>query len=423
MPRTLSAPKRILFPIVAFVLVVGLLETGARVYFASVIGRSVLWYGTPFEREAVEGGAEQSTLAREIRERRLRGVDDRFQSIRHPEQLRESYFKYEPYQHRVTFDIDTGEVYPATINARGFRGGDFPTEKAPGVLRVVTLGASSTFGYHNRDDRTYPSQLQDILDRRCPGQAYEVLNLGIPHLTSSHIRALFLAEGVALRPDIVTFYEGYNDAMEMDEKVSASDGTRSWPKRLKHWARDHILLAALESSLEDQWTKRFPPDSVEARQAAKEEVFLGNLARIDQTCRELGATFIVASQQSRSMTLLREDLGGVSADEEVRRIRDRVKRKGYMNRKEMGFLSHAEMMKAEARWVRQRGIPFVDVRAALDDRRDQIISWVHLSHDANRILAGKLAEKILALSCPGGERNDEVGTATASSPRPHQGGR
>ena len=184
MPRTLSLPKRILFPTVLLLMVFGLFETGARVYFASLIGRSVLWYGTPYEREEIRGGAEQSALLREIREcSRLRGVDDRFQSIRHPEQLKDTYFKYEPYQHRVTFDIDTGEVYPATINQRGFRGADFPADKSRGVLRVVTLGASSTFGYHNSDDRTYPAQLQDILTRRCPEQRYEVLNLGIPHLT------------------------------------------------------------------------------------------------------------------------------------------------------------------------------------------------------------------------------------------------
>ena len=38
-----------------------------------------------------------------------------------------------------------------------------------------------------------------LLNERCPdGPRYEVINLGIPHLTSAQIVSLFLAEGVPL---------------------------------------------------------------------------------------------------------------------------------------------------------------------------------------------------------------------------------
>ena len=116
------------------------------------------------------------------------------------------------------------------------------------------------------------------------------------------------------------------------------------------------------------------------------------------------------------MTLMREDLRGVSADDEVRTIRDLIARNGYLNRKELGFLSHAAMMQAEKKWVREEGIEFVDVRAALDGRRDQIISWVHLSHEANRIVAEALAARILARTCPAVDLENQVDTATVLSP-------
>jgi len=55
-------------------------------------------------------------------------------------------------------------------------------------VRVVTLGASSTFGFHNRDDQTYPRQLENLLNQEARGSTrYEVINLGIPHLTSDEI--------------------------------------------------------------------------------------------------------------------------------------------------------------------------------------------------------------------------------------------
>ncbi len=52
-----------------------------------------------------------------------------------------------------------------TINALGFRGQEFPADKAPGVFRVVILGGSNTFGVSVSDDDTYPAQMQARLER------------------------------------------------------------------------------------------------------------------------------------------------------------------------------------------------------------------------------------------------------------------
>ena len=94
-----------------------------------------------------------------------------------------------------------------------FRGRDFQTQKAPGVIRVVTLGASSTFGYYDRDEETYPFLLETLLNAESPESLrFEVINLGIPHLKMASIYQLFMAEALPLQPDIVTFYEGNNDA-------------------------------------------------------------------------------------------------------------------------------------------------------------------------------------------------------------------
>lgn len=78
---------------------------------------------------------------------------------------------------------------------------------------MVTLGASSTFGYYTRDDETYPHYLERYLSQRlAAGSRAEVINLGIPHLRSEEILALFRAEGLPLDPDVVTVYLGANDS-------------------------------------------------------------------------------------------------------------------------------------------------------------------------------------------------------------------
>jgi hypothetical protein len=74
---------------------------------------------------------------------------------------------------RLDRDPDTQEPYRVTINSRGFRGKEFSDEKKPGVIRVITLGESSTFGLHARDDETYPYDLEHFLNKDCPGRAFE----------------------------------------------------------------------------------------------------------------------------------------------------------------------------------------------------------------------------------------------------------
>ena len=87
-------------------------------------------------------------------------------------------------------------------------------------MRVLALGASSTFGYYSRDDQTYPFLLERELEARCRDrQRYEVINLGIPHLDSPSIAALFQSEGAVLDPDVVTFYEGVNDTNAVVRKL------------------------------------------------------------------------------------------------------------------------------------------------------------------------------------------------------------
>jgi lysophospholipase L1-like esterase len=88
-------------------------------------------------------------------------------------------------------------------------------------VRVLTLGASSTFGFYDRDNETYPYYLQQFLNQHCiSGPEFEVINFGIPHASSRMLATLFLNEGLPLNPDVVTFYQGRNDSVVMPEYKS-----------------------------------------------------------------------------------------------------------------------------------------------------------------------------------------------------------
>ncbi len=204
----------ILYALYLIVVVVLLLEIALRAYFAFQVGPRVLLYGTPWYRNAIGEHREEELIKQYDRElvgwnKKEKAID----SVSNHDDDKGGYLKFFPSETKYYKDIDTGEIVPVTINSHGFRGKDFTIEKPKDVIRVLTLGASSTFGFTNRDKETYPYLLEQKLNQRCHGpKRFEVINFAIPHARAEEIRAMFVAEGLALKPDVITFYEGRNDS-------------------------------------------------------------------------------------------------------------------------------------------------------------------------------------------------------------------
>jgi lysophospholipase L1-like esterase len=85
---------------------------------------------------------------------------------------------------------------------------------ADGKLTIVCLGSSSTQGVGaTAPGRTYPAQLDAILKRRLPGLGVEVANRGIGgEVVSDNLNRLD-RDALALRPDLVVWQVGTNDAL------------------------------------------------------------------------------------------------------------------------------------------------------------------------------------------------------------------
>ncbi len=99
-----------------------------------------------------------------------------------------------------------------TLNSLGTRGPEVPLLPGPGVLRVVTTGASETFGQSEGPGQEYPRQLEDSLRTRLarlgspPYQAAEVLNaafFGMSLPTATQDVKLRVA---GFRPRVVVLY-------------------------------------------------------------------------------------------------------------------------------------------------------------------------------------------------------------------------
>lgn len=96
------------------------------------------------------------------------------------------------------------------INSLGLRGAEWKLEKAPGVLRVLAVGGSATFGRTNPDDATWPVFLERKL-RDQTGRPIECLNAGQSSYGLEDFTQLFREKLFRYKPDIVIYCDSWND--------------------------------------------------------------------------------------------------------------------------------------------------------------------------------------------------------------------
>jgi acyl-CoA thioesterase-1 len=82
------------------------------------------------------------------------------------------------------------------------------------TLKIVALGSSSTYGTGaSSDAATYPRRLEAELGQLLPGIQLEVINKGVPGEVAADMVARFAHDVFALKPDLVVWQTGTNDAL------------------------------------------------------------------------------------------------------------------------------------------------------------------------------------------------------------------
>ncbi len=162
-----------------------------------------------------------------------------------------------------------GEHVFWSSNALGLRGPAVVMPKPAGVLRIVTLGASTTEGIFNADDETYPYYLQQVFDRIGRLGKTDVVNAGFSGYTLDDLLAIAPDKVTALDPDLVVLYEGHNDVdftefapgLECSMRAPVGDCWMTHYPGIFSWAahRSIVVTQALKV-LHRQW----PPSGVMA---------------------------------------------------------------------------------------------------------------------------------------------------------------
>lgn len=389
-----------LLALCAFLVSFGAIEVGMRLYLAGRVGPDILWYGTRYNRHEIKGMQERERWAAAGDPRALRGDGDERHTVRFHQNPAGGYSKFFPGEVKYTYDVDTAEVIPVRINRYGFRGPDYDVAKDLEVIRIVTLGASSTFGYHDRDDETYPYYMEQLLAESCAPRRVEVINLGVPHLTSSEILELFRREAVPLQPDIVTFYEGINDSAFGKRKSKAP-----WARLLREaygFIRERVVVAAFVEEILFARVRQFSVDDVERHRRGRSAGFLANLTQLLEECRAINATLVVANQQARSLLVSRQALNTVGYRQEIGMVLKKLRQEGRIDTKELNFLTHGDLMRDLETWAKTNAVPFVDAIDVIDGHREVLVSWVHLNAEGNEMIAAAFADEIRPRICAEG---------------------
>ena len=97
------------------------------------------------------------------------------------------------------------------INDQGFRGDEFTLEKKAGVYRIACIGDSFTFGHGVRQEDTYPSQMETVLNRAVGVGDFEVLNFGVGGYNTEQEAILLDEKVLPYNPDLVILQYMLND--------------------------------------------------------------------------------------------------------------------------------------------------------------------------------------------------------------------
>jgi hypothetical protein len=212
------------------------------------------------------------------------------------------------------------------INGVGTRGPAASETKTPGSLRIVTVGASETFGLYESPGHEYPRQLEDSLREwvtalHCaePPRDVEVLNAAIFGMSLPTTDADLQTRIRRLRPDIVTVYPVPSQYLTAVAPLAATpDSTGDdtlltasralYPRseeRLRqqlkamtpHWLLTWLRRRAIRSELADSTTGAMFAGLPRDRLALYDR----DLRRVVSTVRAIGAEPVLITHANWSM--------------------------------------------------------------------------------------------------------------------------
>ncbi|MGL6226149.1 MAG: SGNH/GDSL hydrolase family protein [Thermoguttaceae bacterium] len=277
--------------------------------------------------------------------------------------------------------VSQGELRTITINEQGFRGKSFSQEPIPRTVRIAFLGSSNVFcGGTNSDHQTLPAVLEQVLNNELGPNQVEVINAGIPGMSTSMMQNHFERRVAPLKPKIAIISIPANDITPF---MRGGVG----PKRhfLATWRLKNSVLYNAGRDAVTVYTpgsdagkyKRLPNDCA----TSLEESYI----QLIRSCKEQGVQPVLMPLVS----LLRADL---SVEEQQRQFTGDFFGLGLP-----GALAAIDLLDSCAQKVaEEEQIPFLDVSNSVPNKKEYFEDLIHLNPAGNEILAKAIAQQLIA---------------------------
>jgi len=258
----------------------------------------------------------------------------------------------------------------------------------------MCLGESSTFGYHNRDNETYPFILGRLFVQE--NLPVEVINAGFPYYNTGSILSLLKKEIVNYEPDLITLYAGFNDT--------------GWPVRIgllgrmALWLQGHSItyllirerISALAGAVEVRVFETLAPRKLPYEKLRRDSEVVDiryreNVRSIVRIAKSHGIPLIFIKQP---VTTHERNYASTSYEEENKSIRDKFERGESLSYIEIWMLRQHRLMEELEKIAEEEKLPIVDNIKIVDQDRRRLTSWVHLTGEANLRLAEAIEQAI-----------------------------
>jgi len=143
----------------------------------------------------------------------------------------ESYVHDPDLIHRMTPNQSAyTHSFPVHTNSYGLRDREFSLHPASNTVRILCIGDSLTFGAGVKNEETYPTQLENLLNAD-QSTSFEVINAGVSAYDTWQEVEYLQRDGFRFRPDLVVVGVYANDIVPRPEKIPhVIDGSGS-PRR------------------------------------------------------------------------------------------------------------------------------------------------------------------------------------------------
>jgi tetratricopeptide (TPR) repeat protein len=125
----------------------------------------------------------------------------------------------------------------------------FPVEKAPGTVRVVCLGGSTTYGRPFADPTSFAGWLRELLPLADPRRRWEVINAGGVSYASYRVARL-MEELSQYDVDVFVLYTGQNEFLERRTYGDVIE-TPAWQLRVSEWLMHSHLGRRIDSLIDN----------------------------------------------------------------------------------------------------------------------------------------------------------------------------